>query len=143
MARLLSRIDRRALLVTAICIVVWRLLFQLTLVDASHLNIVRRLELYNAPGFFAAIGPNSIRFNTLSVGSVGIQPYINAWIVISLVAVISSRIKATVRDPAGRTRLQRWTRALAVAFALGEAYGFTVLDQNPAGCSAASTGRRV
>ena len=130
MAWLWARVDRRALLVTAICLVVWRLLDQIPLVDVTRLFIVRRVELYSQPGFFAAIGPNSIRFNSYSVGAEGIGPYINAVITMNLVAIISTRVRGMVRDDDGRIRLQKWTRTLALALAFGQAYGFTVLGQD-------------
>lgn len=130
MDRLWSRIDRRALLVTAVCIVVWRVLSQIPLIDVTSLFIDRRLELYSQPGFFAAIGPNSLPFNAYSVGVEGIVPYINAVIVMNFVAIISSRVRGMLRHDESRIRLQKWTRALAVLLALGQAYGWTVLGQS-------------
>src|SRR4029077_19526431 len=130
MDRLWSRIDGRALLVTAVCIVVWRLLDQIPLIDVTRLFIDRRLELYGQPGFFAAIGPNSLAFNSYSVGVEGIGPYINAVIIINLPAIISSRVRGLVRHAESRIRLQKWTRALALLLALGQAYGWTVLGQS-------------
>ena len=98
--------------------------------DVTNLFIERRLELYSQPGFFAAIGPNSIPINPYSLGVEGIGPYINAVIVMNFVAILSSRVRSMVRDDDGRFQLQRWTRALALLLALGQAYGWTVLGQN-------------
>ena len=118
-----ARIDRRALVVTALCIVLWRLLDQIPVIDIQRQFVERRLELYSQPGFFAAIGPNSIVFNAYSVGVQGIGPYVNALIIVNLLALISARVRNT-------TDLRRWTVALALLLALGQAYGWTVLGQN-------------
>jgi preprotein translocase subunit SecY len=123
-------IDRRALVVTALCLVAWRLLYQLPVPDVTHLVITNRVELYSGAGFFAAIGPNSLPLGSLSLGAEGIGPYVEALVITALVAVLSRRVRDMVRDPAGWLRVQRWTRALAIALALGQAYGFTVLFQN-------------
>ena len=128
--RLWYLVDKRALLVTAVCIVVWRVLEQIPLTDLSRTFLTQRLEVYDRPGFFAAIGSNSIPFSAYSVGSEGIAPYVNALIIISLLGVISSRVRGMFRTPEERIRLTRWTRALAVLLAMGQAYGFTVLDQS-------------
>ena len=123
MARLWLLVDRRALLVTAVCLVVWRLLDQISVIDIQRQFIERRLELYSQPGFFAAIGQNSVIFNAYSLGAEGIGPYVNALIIVNLLALVSAR----VRDA---TDLRRLTAALALLLALGQAYGWTVLGQN-------------
>jgi preprotein translocase subunit SecY len=103
---------------------------QIPLIDVTSLFINRRLELYGQPGFFAAIGPNSLPFSSYSIGVEGIGPYINAVILINFVALISSRVRGMVRHDQSRIRLQKWTRALALLLALGQAYGWTVLGQS-------------
>jgi preprotein translocase subunit SecY len=115
--------------VTAACLVGWRLLLQLpvTEVPASFINV--HLELYSGSGRFAAIGIPSIPLGAESIGLMGLTPYINALVVMSLVRAISKRVDALTSDGAGRVSLQRWVRALAIAFALGQAYGWTQLAQ--------------
>jgi preprotein translocase subunit SecY len=130
MDRLWSRIDRRALLVTAVCIVIWRVLDQISVVDVMRLFIHNRLDLYSQPGFFAAIGPNSIRFSAYSIGYLGISPYVQVLVVMSLVPAISNRIKSLIADPRGLVRYRRWIRALALLWALAAAYGWTKLAWN-------------
>src|SRR5437667_12478537 len=61
----------------------------------------------------------------------GMNPYINATIIMQLVTVISERIKEIQKEgEMGRRRIQRWSRYLTVALGAGQAYGFTVLFQN-------------
>src|SRR5213596_1686049 len=66
-----------------------------------------------------------------SVVAMGMNPYINATIIMQLMTVISERIKEIQKEgEAGRRRIQRWSRYLTVALGAGQAYGFTVLFQN-------------
>lgn len=131
MARLLSLVNTRSLMVTAVCLVVWRLLEQIPVGDVTRAFITTRLyNLSNGPGFFVAIGPNSLPFASLSIGSIGIAPYIGALILMSVATAVSARLSDMARDPGGRVSLARWTRALGILLALGQAYGFSMLYQN-------------
>src|SRR5260221_1635705 len=66
-----------------------------------------------------------------SVVAMGLNPFINATIIMQLMTVISARIKEISKDgEAGRRRIQRWSRFLTVALGAGQAYGVTVLFQN-------------
>src|SRR5581483_9260853 len=66
-----------------------------------------------------------------SVVALGMNPYINATIIMQLMTVISERIKEISKEgEQGRRRITRWSRWLTVALGAGQAYGFTVLFQN-------------
>src|SRR6266508_1981327 len=66
-----------------------------------------------------------------SVVAMGMNPYINATIIMQLMTVISERIKEIQKEgEMGRRKIQRWSRYLTVALGAGQAYGFTVLFQN-------------
>src|SRR5438093_6090103 len=66
-----------------------------------------------------------------SIVAMGMNPYINATIIMQLMTVISERIKEISKEgEAGRRRITRWSRYLTVALGAGQAYGFTVLFQN-------------
>src|SRR6266853_487198 len=66
-----------------------------------------------------------------SVVAMGMNPYINATIIMQLMTVISERIKEISKEgEAGRRRITRWSRYLTVLLGAGQAYGFTVLFQN-------------
>lgn len=130
MARLWWLVDKRALVVTVLCLAAWRLLGQIPLSDVSHAFIATRLQSLSGPGFFAAIGPGSIPFRSYSVIAMGIGPYVSALLVMNLLMAISETIRGVAADPGGRLRLTRWTRGLALLLAMGQAYGYTVLFQN-------------
>src|SRR2546428_3439403 len=68
------------------------------------------------------------RFSTVAMG---MNPYINATIIMQLMTVIAERIKGIQKEgEQGRRRIQRWSRWLTVFLGAGQAYGFTVLFQN-------------
>src|SRR5438094_6731499 len=63
-----------------------------------------------------------------SVVAMGMNPYINATIIMQLMTVISERIKEIQKEgEMGRRRIQRWSRYLTVGLWAGEAYGIKVL----------------
>src|SRR2546423_3780995 len=67
-----------------------------------------------------------------SIVAMGMNPYINATIIMQLMTVISERIKEIQKEgEMGRRRIQRWSRYLTVALGAGQAYGFTVLFRTP------------
>src|SRR6266853_339588 len=69
--------------------------------------------------------------STFSLVAMGMNPFINATIILQLMTVISERIREISKDgEAGRRRITRWSRYLTVALGAGQAYGFTVLFQN-------------
>ncbi len=71
---------------------------------------------------------------TFSIVAMGLNPFINATIIMQLMTVISERVKEISKEgELGRRRLNKWTRYLTVGLAMGQAYGFTVLFQNNAG----------
>ena len=118
-ARLWRLVDRRSLLVTAGCLVLWRLLDQIPVTDVAGNFLSARLNASHGTGFFAAIGPQSLPVAGYSVGFLGIGPYITALMVVSVAAGMSSRIRA--HD------LRRWTCGLALLLALAQAYSWTLL----------------
>src|SRR5260370_8177552 len=66
-----------------------------------------------------------------SIVAMGMNPYINATIIMQLMGVISERVKEIQKEgEQGRRRIQRWSRYLTVALGAGQAYGFTILFQN-------------
>ena len=118
-------------MVTALCLVVWRLLDQIPVSDVTSNFITTRLStLTNAPGFFVAIGPNSLVFASWSLGFEGIGPYVEALVLMSVLTVFSARLRDIAGDPDRRASIARWTRALAMGLALSQAYAFTLLYQN-------------
>ncbi|HUY73850.1 MAG TPA: hypothetical protein VMW11_05015 [Candidatus Dormibacteraeota bacterium] len=110
MGDLWRRVGWSRLLVTAACLVAWRALATVQV---------------------AAVPPQlfQVQPRAYSLVALGLGPYIVAMIVVTLARVASKRLRAMWSAEEGRRRLSRWTRALAAALAMAQAYGFTVLLQ--------------
>jgi preprotein translocase subunit SecY len=119
------------LLVTGLCLVTWRLLEQVTVVGLTPGAMLYNLGLQSldTSTFFHAIGINSIPLASYSIVVMGVQPYVNALILMTVFAVISKGLGKMWTRPDGRLAIRRWARALTVFFAAGQAYGYTVLWQ--------------
>src|ERR1700716_3514513 len=69
--------------------------------------------------------------STFSIVGMGVNPYINASIIMQLMTVVSVRIEEISKEgEQGRRRITRWSRYLTVALAALQAYGLTVLFQH-------------
>jgi preprotein translocase subunit SecY len=118
----------KRLLVTAICLLAWRALEQIALPAVNPGQIALRLQSVDTSSLIREIG-SGIPLTSFSLVALGLQPYVNALLVITVIQVISARVRTLARSPEGRLRLRRWTRALAALLAFGQAYGWTVLEQ--------------
>lgn len=116
----------RRVLVTGACLVAWRALEEIPVSGLNQGMIALRLQAVNATSLLHAIGSTAV-LAPYSIVALGIAPYIYALIVMLLLRVVSARIRATASTAEGAVRLGRWTRALAVVFALAQAYGWTSL----------------
>src|SRR2546428_7294499 len=120
---------RNKLLFTGGVLVVFRLFANVAVPGASQAALS---QLFNSQALLGLLnlfsGGGLSRF---SVVAMGLNPFINATIIMQLMTVISERIKEISKDgEAGRRRIQRWSRFLTVALGAGQAYGFTILFQN-------------
>jgi preprotein translocase subunit SecY len=63
-----------------------------------------------------------------SIIAMGVNPYINASIIMQLMTVVSTRMKELSKEGEyGRRKITRWTRWLTVALGLLQAWGLTIL----------------
>ncbi|MDQ6772821.1 MAG: preprotein translocase subunit SecY [Candidatus Dormibacteraeota bacterium] len=120
---------RNKILFTAGLLVLYRLFANVSIpgVQAAALqNLFNNQPLLGLLDLFSGGG-----LSTFSVVALGMNPYINATIIMQLMTQVSTRIEDISREgQSGQRRLQRWGRYLTVALAFGQAYGFTVLFQN-------------
>src|SRR2546429_1243858 len=130
LANALRRPDpRNSILFTGGILILFRLFANIALPQAQPAALA---ALFNAQPLLGLLdlfsGGGLSRF---SVVAMGMNPYINATIIMQLMTVISERIKEIQKEgEMGRRRIQRWSRYLTVALGAGQAYGFTVLFQN-------------
>ena len=69
-----------------------------------------------------------------TIFGLGIMPYISAAIIFQLLGTVSERLKELQKDPAGRQKVQEWTRYATVALCLVQSMfwlKFLVSGQNP------------
>ena len=122
------RIDelRKKILFTLGLLVVFRILASVSIpgADKTQLyNLFNGNSLLSLLNLFSGGG-----LATFSVVGMGMNPYINATIIMQLMTVVSVRLKEMAREgDQGRRRITRYTRWLTVALGLLQAYGLTVL----------------
>ena len=123
---------RNKLLFTGALLIAFRLFANISIPGASQAALN---QLFNSQALLGLLDLFSGGgLSTFSVVGMGVNPYINASIIMQLMTVVSVRIKEISKEgELGRRRLTRWTRYLTVALAMGQAYGYTVLfqSQNP------------
>src|SRR6266704_4630423 len=120
---------RNKILFTGGILVIFRLFANVAIPGASQqalANLFNGQALLGLLDLFSGGG-----LSRISIVAMGMNPFINATIILQLMTVISERIKEISKDgEAGRRRITRWSRYLTVALGAGQAYGFTVLFQN-------------
>ncbi|MHB8509357.1 MAG: preprotein translocase subunit SecY [Candidatus Dormibacteria bacterium] len=121
---------RRKLLFTAGAIVVFRLLANIAVPGANKAALD---NLFKSNGLLPLIdlfsGGGLSRF---SITAMGVNPYINASIIMQLMTVVSERLKEMQKEGEyGRKRITQYTRRLTVILGLVQAYGLVLLFSNP------------
>src|SRR2546428_10314235 len=120
---------RNKILFTGGILIVFRLFSNIAIPEANKTalpDLFKGQALLGLLDLFSGGG-----LSRFSVVAMGMNPYINATIIMQLMTVISERIKEISKEgEAGRRRITRWSRYLTVALGAGQAYGFTVLFQN-------------
>src|SRR6266566_5181731 len=120
---------RNKILFTGGILVVFRLFSNVTIPLASQGALANLFNNQALLGLLDLVSGGGL--SRFSVVAMGMNPYINATIIMQLMTVISERIKEISKEgEAGRRRITRWSRYLTVALGAGQAYGFTVLFQN-------------
>src|SRR3982074_2595916 len=120
---------RNKILFTGGILVIFRLFSNIAIPGANQQALT---NLFNSQALLGLLdlfsGGGLSRF---SIVAMGMNPYINATIIMQLMTVISERIKEISKEgEQGRRRINRWSRYLTLALGAGQAYGFTVLFQN-------------
>src|SRR3984893_9638431 len=119
---------RNKLLFTGALLIAFRLFANIAIPGANQAALN---QLFNSQALLGLLDLFSGGgLSTFSVVGMGVNPYINASIIMQLMTVVSLRIKEIQKEgEQGRRRITRWTRYLTVALAMGQAYGYTVLLQ--------------
>jgi preprotein translocase subunit SecY len=120
---------RNKLLFTGSLLVIYRLFADVTIPGAHPAALTQLFNGNSLLGLLDLFSGGGL--STFSIVGVGVNPYINASIIMQLMTVVSERIKEISKEgQMGQRRIQRWTRYLTVALALGQTYGVTIAFQN-------------
>src|SRR5260370_6319849 len=132
MARLWQAIGWKRVVVTALCLATWRALEYVPVTGLNPDFIDARLLSLRLASPIHAIGAGP-PFANYSIAFIGLTPYITALMVMTLIEGISARVHAIGRTPEGWLRLQRWTRAIAIALAAGQTYVWSAPNESSPG----------
>ncbi|MBO0683348.1 MAG: preprotein translocase subunit SecY [Candidatus Dormibacteraeota bacterium] len=120
---------RNKLLFTAGLLVVYRVFANITIPGANATALQQLFNNQPLLGLLDLFSGGGL--SQFSIVGLAVNPYINASIIMQLMTVVSERIKEISKEgQLGQRRIQRWTRYLTVALALGQTYGVTIAFQN-------------
>src|ERR1700732_198505 len=120
---------RNKIIFTGAILVLVRVFANVAVPGASQVALSQLFNSQALLGLFCLFSGGAL--SRFSIVAMGMNPYINATIIMQLMTVISERIKEISKEgEAGRRRITRRSRYLPVALGAGQAYGFTVLFQN-------------
>src|SRR5919201_1517889 len=117
---------RRKILFTLGLFVIFRIFAHIAVPGADK-NALERLFNQNAfLGLLDLFSGGGL--STFSIIAMGVNPYINASIIMQLMTVVSTRIKELSKEGEfGRRKITRWTRWLTVGLGLLQAWGLTLV----------------
>jgi preprotein translocase subunit SecY len=117
---------RRKLLFTLMLLLIFRVLASISVPGANGQALQQLFAGNNLLGLLNLFSGGGL--STFSIAAMGMNPYINATIIMQLMTVVSLRLKELSKEgEQGRKRITRYTRWLTVALAALQAYGYTVL----------------
>jgi preprotein translocase subunit SecY len=117
---------RRKLLFTLGLLLVFRVLASISVPGANPQALQQLFANNSLLGLLNLFSGGGL--STFSIAAMGMNPYINATIIMQLMTVVSLRLKEMSKEgEQGRKKITRYTRWLTVALAGLQAYGYTVL----------------
>jgi preprotein translocase subunit SecY len=121
---------RKKLVFTLLLLLAFRVLASISIPGASPTALNDLFSGNTLLGLLNLFSGNGLAHFTI-VG-LGLNPYINATIIMQLMTVVSVRLKELSKEgEVGRKRITRYTRWLTVPLAALQAYGFMALFTNP------------
>ncbi|HXR27590.1 MAG TPA: hypothetical protein VN771_06980, partial [Candidatus Baltobacteraceae bacterium] len=120
---------RRRILFVLVLLVVFRFLAHIPVPGVNQTalaNVLQGNDFLQLLNLFSGGG-----FSNFSLVALGVNPYINASIIMQLMQGVVPRLQALSREGEyGRTKLNQYTRYLAVPMALIQAYGYLAILSN-------------
>ena len=126
---------RKKLLFTVLLLLAFRVLASVSIPGANGAALAQLFQNNSLLGLLNLFSGNGLAHFTI-VG-LGLNPYINATIIMQLMTVVSVRLKELSKEgEVGRKRITRYTRWLTVPLAVLQAYGYMALFTNSNATSA-------
>jgi len=117
---------RRKILFTIGLFFVFRILAHVAVPGVDHAALAKLFQANAFLGLLDLFSGGGL--STFSIIAMGVNPYINASIIMQLMTVVSTRIKELSKEGEyGRRKITRWTRWLTVGLGLLQAWGLTLL----------------
>ncbi len=130
---------RRKLLFTLALLLAFRILASISVPGANAQKLQDLFASNSLLGLLNLFSGGGL--STFSIAAMGMNPYINATIIMQLMTVVSLRLKEMSKEgEQGRKKITRYTRWLTVALAALQAYGYTVLFTSTGVLSSPSAG---
>jgi preprotein translocase subunit SecY len=121
---------RKKLVFTVLLLLAFRILASISIPGANPTALANLFGKNTLLGLLNLFSGNGLAKFTI-VG-LGLNPYINATIIMQLMTVVSVRLKELSKEgEMGRKRITRYTRWLTVPLAALQAFGFMALFTNP------------
>ena len=121
---------RRKLLFTVLLLLAFRVLASISIPGANPAALDQLFANNSLLGLLNLFSGGGLSRFTLV--ALGLNPYINATIIMQLMTVVSTRLKELSKEgEQGRKKITRYTRWLTVPLAALQAYGFMALFTNP------------
>ncbi|MGO8687418.1 MAG: preprotein translocase subunit SecY [Candidatus Dormibacteria bacterium] len=126
---------RKKILFTVLLLLAFRVLASVSIPGANGAALAQLFQNNSLLGLLNLFSGNGLAHFTI-VG-LGLNPYINATIIMQLMTVVSVRLKELSKEgEVGRKRITRYTRWLTVPLAALQAYGYMALFTNSNATSA-------
>ena len=126
---------RKKILFTVVLLLAFRVLASVSIPGANGAALAQLFRNNSLLGLLNLFSGNGLAHFTI-VG-LGLNPYINATIIMQLMTVVSVRLKELSKEgEVGRKRITRYTRWLTVPLAALQAYGYMALFTNSNATSA-------
>jgi preprotein translocase subunit SecY len=120
---------RKRILFTLFILAIFRLVAHVTIPGIDATLIKEQISNNNVLGIWSALTGGSIQ--KFSLVLMGLSPYINASIIIQLMTVVIPQLEQLSNEgEAGRKKLNKYTRWLALPLAFLQSYGMLILLNN-------------
>ena len=121
---------RRKLLVTLGLLLAFRILASISIPGANSAALDQLFNNNSLLGLLNLFSGGGL--SRFTIVAEGLNPYINATIIMQLMTVVSTRLKELSKEgEIGRKKITRYTRWLTVPLAALQGYGFLALFTNP------------